>query len=171
MAIILSHSLCHLTEIPWSKMLKTFNYIYCKKVILQLNFVKQQLYLKVALKKANSPLICQAPPPHNNHLNWRVIISIFTVDSWHLSLSCVKCKWKHLEKSLCLALLYTGFKTNLRTSPRGCIPSSLCCTTTGKLPAFWLCFYVSFYLFIFGCAWPWLLCRLLSSCGEQGLLS
>ena len=43
------------------------------------------------------------------------------------------------------------------------------CLSLKKTPCFG--FYVcslKFYLFIFGCAGSWLLCRLFSSCGEQG---
>ena len=138
-----------------------FNYIYCKKVIFQLNFVKQQLYLKVALKKVNSPLICQSLPPHNNHLNWRVIVSIFTVDRWHLSLSYVECKRKHLEKSLCLLLPCILASRQTSAPPRGAAyPPASATPPYGSCPlADFVLISVLFNLFIFGCAASWLLCR------------
>ena len=46
-----------------------FNYIYYKSVIFEPNYVKQQLYLRVALRNANSQSVSLCPA-NNNPFFW-----------------------------------------------------------------------------------------------------
>ena len=75
------------------------------------------------------------------------------------------CKCQNNGKEWVPGKLFWPFAGVFREPRVLCFVNEIQCTSEPSSIDYYYC------LFIFGCAGPWLICRLFSSCGEQGLLS